>query len=339
VRVGLICPYDLSRFGGVQNQVHALNRLLGEHGDESVMIGPGAVDGIDLGGSISVKANRSIVPLRLDPRVRAKIIEAIADVDVVHLHEPMIPAVGWAAIGVAKPLVATFHADKPKWASRLYRVVPDRLWRRRVLTAVSAVAADLPWPAVRIIPNGIQTSSFRSGGQRHRQRVVFVGRDDRRKGLDVLVQAWAEVHEAHPSAELVVIGAEGIDRQHVRYVGRVTDAEKSTWLQSAAVLAAPNLGGESFGMNVAEGMAAGCAVVATDLPAFRELTGGTARLTPVAAARPLASALIDLLTSGTATAAMGKRARERIKRFDWSAVFPRYRAAYDDAIDLFNSHR
>lgn len=339
MKVGLICPYDLSVPGGVQNQVLELARLLRANGDEPLLIGPGASEGVNLGESFSVRANRSTVPLRLDPKVAKKITAAVADVEVVHLHEPFIPTVGWGAIGLELPLVATFHAAKPGWAKWLYRGVPDRLWRRRVLTAVSGVAADLPWPAVRIIPIGIDTSFFRRGAQRHRQRVAFVGRDDKRKGLDVLLAAWEEVRAAVPLAELIVIGSAREDRNNVRFVGRVDDDRKSNWLQTSAVLVAPNLGGESFGVVVAEGMAAGCAIVASDLPAFREVTAGTARLTPIGEPRPLAAALFELLTNTAQADSMGKRARERVKAFDWNSVFPLYRSAYQDAIAAFNSVR
>jgi phosphatidylinositol alpha-mannosyltransferase len=339
MKVAMVCPYGLDRFGGVQNQVLELVREIRAFGDEALLIAPGATEGVNLGESVTMKGNRSTVPMRLDPRVRKHIADAVVDADVVHLHEPFIPAVGWATIGVNRPLVGTFHADRPAWAQRLYQLIPDRFWRRRVLTAVSKVAAALPWPDVRVIPNGLRLTSFRTGSQRHRQRVVFVGRDDPRKGLPVLLEAWKEVHSAVPGAELIVIGPDGTDRTNIRFVGRGTDETKASWLQSSAVLVAPNLGGESFGMVVAEGMAAGCAVVASDLPAFREVTAGTARLFPVGESRLLAAALIDVLLNQVQADGMGKRARERSKVFDWSVVFPLYRQAYLDASARFGEAR
>jgi phosphatidylinositol alpha-mannosyltransferase len=166
--------------------------------------------------------------------------------------------------------------------------------------------------------------------------VVFVGRDDPRKGFSVLLEAWKTVHPAVPAAELIVIGPEGTDRSNVRFAGRGTDETKATWLQSSAIFVAPNLGGESFGMVVAEGMAAGCAVVASDLPAFRQVTAGTARLTPPGQARPLAAALIEVLANSNQADEMGRRARERSKAFDWGVVFPQYRQAYLDARTRFS---
>lgn len=339
MRVGLICPYDLSRYGGVQDQVLELARLLRANGDEATVIGPGAVDGVDLGSTLSVRANRSTVPVRLHPGVGKAISESVEGVDVVHLHEPLMPMVGWASLRVERPMVATFHADPPRWAHLLYRAIPDRVWRRRVLTAVSPVAASLPWPDVRVIPNGINLEFFRNGPERHRQRVVFVGRDDHRKGLEVLLAAWAEIHRALPSAELIAIGPDREDRDGVRYVGRGSHESKSAWLQSGAILVAPNLGGESFGLVVAEGMAAGCAIIASDLPAFQHVTGGTARLTPIEEHRPLAVALLDLLTNSAQADAMGKRARERAQAFGWNQVFLSYRQAYEDALRMFQFGR
>jgi phosphatidylinositol alpha-mannosyltransferase len=153
------------------------------------------------------------------------------------------------------------------------------------------------------------------------------------------LDAWNEVQAAIPSAELIAIGPDGQDRQGIRFVGRGTHEAKSTWMQSAAILVAPNLGGESFGLVVAEGMAAGCAIVASDLRAFQYVTAGTARLTPIGQPRPLAAALIDLLAHPAQTTAMGKRSRERAKAFDWAEVFPQYRSAYVDALGIYANAR
>jgi len=190
-----------------------------------------------------------------------------------------------------------------------------------------------------VIPNGVDLDAYRSGGQRHRQRVAFVGRDDPRKGFSVLLAAWEQVRAVIPGAELIAIGPEGQDRPGIRFVGRGTNQAKSEWLQSSEIFVAPNLGGESFGLVLAEGMAAGCAVIASDLAAFRYVTAGTARLVPSGESRPLAAALVDLLTHPGQTTAMGERARERARAFGWARVFPMYRSAYLEAIELFDTGR
>ncbi|HJU50811.1 MAG TPA: glycosyltransferase family 4 protein [Acidimicrobiia bacterium] len=343
MKIGLVCPYDLGVYGGVQQQVLELSRLLAATGDDPVLIGPGGGrhGGIDLGDSISIRGNRSTVPISIDPRVKVMMEHALAGVDVIHIHEPLMPVVSWAALTIDLPAVTTFHAAKPRWASLLYRLIPSRVFGNRILTAVSEVAGDLParFGPIEIVPNGIDIARFRTGVQRHLQQIAFLGRPDPRKGFGVLTEAWRTVSERVPGAELVVIGIEGSERNRIRYLGRVDEDEKSQRLQASEIFVAPNLSGESFGVVVAEGMAAGCAVVASDIDAFRAVTGGTARLVPPGNAHHLAATLIELLRSPAATRDMGKRARQRVAEFDWTRVLDKYRDAYRRAIEIYKPAR
>ncbi len=337
MKVGLVCPYDLARHGGVQNQVLELARRLPEHGDEVTLIGPGAGahGGVELGEAVGVKANRSVAPIVLRPRVMALVTEAVAGVDLVHLHEPLMPLVGWGAMGLDRPMVATFHADPPAWVDTFYRLVPRRWWRGKVLTAVSPLAARSVerWGEVTIVPNGIDAGAFRDGPQRSRHQVAFLGRPDRRKGWAVLEQAWPKVTASITGAELVVMGMDGSSTSSMRFLGRVSEETKISTLQSSEVFVAPNLGGESFGIILLEAMAAGCAIVASDLEAFRLVSGGTARIVPVGDSPHLAATLVELLRSPKVTSEMGRRSRARAADFDWSIVVAGYRASYQRAVE------
>ena len=251
MKIGLVCPYDLKVFGGVQSQVLELFRLLAATGDEPVLVGPGAGQhgGIDLGDSVSIRGNRSVVPISIDPRVKGELEEALAGVDLMHIHEPLMPVVGWVALTVDRPAVLTFHAAKPQWASLLYRLVPGRVFGKRLLTAVSPVAADLPgkFGQIEVVPNGVDTARFRSGVQRHRQQVAFLGRPDPRKGFEVLAEAWQAVSEKVPGAELAVIGISGTERNRIRFLGPVDEDEKSRTLQASEIFVAPNLSEKALG--------------------------------------------------------------------------------------------
>ena len=241
-----------------------------------------------------------------------------------------MPLVSWGALRSDRPMVATFHADPPTWVSSLYRLVPRRWWREKVLTAVSPLAARSVqrWGEVTIVPNGIDTGAFRNGPQRSRLRVAFLGRSDRRKGWSVLEQAWPTVSASVPGAELVVMGMDGTSTSSIRFLGRVSEETKSSTLQSSEIFVAPNLGSESFGIVLLEAMAAGCAGVASDLEAFRLVSAGTARMFPVGDSAHLAATLIDLLRSPVVTSDMGRRSRVRAADFDWSKVVAGYRASY-----------
>ncbi|MGQ0847759.1 MAG: glycosyltransferase family 4 protein [Actinomycetota bacterium] len=332
MRVGLVSPYDLRRVGGVQNQVLELRRLLTAAGTEVRLIGPGAEDlgGVGVGKVRTVTANRSVVPLVVEPGAWGRVRKSLEEVDLVHVHEPLMPLVGLAALSAAPATVATFHAQPPRWVELFYRTLPRRLMRGVGLTAVSPLAAGAAsrFGPITLIPNGIDTSFFRTGVQRHPGRVVFVGRDEPRKGRAILLAAWKLQRGRDPDAELVVIGPEGPAARGVTYAGAVTDEEKSRLLQSASILVAPNLGGESFGLVVLEAMASGCAVIASDLAAFRWVTAGTALLCPPGRPDVLAALLADLLRNPAEIAQIGRRGRARAVTFDWAAVIPQYVAAY-----------
>ncbi len=131
MRIGLVCPYDLGRPGGVQQQVLDLGRKLAAGGDDVTVIGPGAAVVADAGYAVvevgrvrPIRANGSVVPLAIGLRVGHQIREAASNLDVLHVHEPLMPMVGPAALRAGRPVVATFHALSPRWISRAYRALP-----------------------------------------------------------------------------------------------------------------------------------------------------------------------------------------------------------------------
>ena len=346
MRVAVICPYDLGAPGGVQDQAISLQRWLTDLGHEVTLIGPGA-DGPDgavlIGSTRTITANASAVPIAIDPRVAGAVRDAVGDADVVHVHEPFMPMVSLAATRIKDlPVVGTFHADASTLVRRAFRIgaplARGIAARLDVKTAVSPVAesvVDRLGP-IRIIPNGIDLRVFRVDPKQPGS-VVFVGRDDERKGLDVLLAAWPGVIEAVPHAELTVVGAIRSDPPPgVTYLGRVPDDEKQAVLARSEVAVTPNLGGESFGIVVAEAMASGCAVVASALPAFTRVLGSTGRLVKVGDSHGVEAAVIDLLTHGSEREELVAASMDRVQMFDGRTVAAEYVSAYEDAIA---SHR
>lgn len=311
-------------------------------GQEVVVVGPAsgsAPDGtVRLGGVVRIRANGSTVPITIDPFGFRRAQEALSGVDVVHIHEPLMPLAGWCGLrasGGAR--VLTFHADPGAAARRGYRAVA-RIWPRPagIITAVSRAAAGvLPWEDVSIIPNGIDVGSYRLATERMTHRVAFLGRDEPRKGLDVLLAAWPSVVGAVPEAELVVIGAQRpLVSPSVRFLGRVEEDEKREVLASSTLLVTPNLGGESFGIVGIEGLAAGAVVVASDLPGFRETLGEAAVLFPPGNVKSLALALIRLLRSPDDVGGRRERGRTRVAAFDWQVVAAAYLGSYRRALGI-----
>lgn len=341
MRVAVVSPYALDRPGGVQDQALKLAMWLQGRGHEAWVVAPGTTGPAGsrlVGRTTDVPANRSSAPIALGRGAAARTREALAGADVVHVHEPFMPVVSVAAVrGASCPVVATFHADPSRVVRGAYRRLSPA-WRRLarridVATAVSPVAqrAVAPIVAARIVPNGVAIGEAPSA-ERSSSRVVFVGRDDERKGLGVLLDAWPTVRRAHPAAELHLVSATNRTLPAGVVAHRdMDDAAKRSLLERSAVAVAPNLGGESFGLVVAEAMAAGCAVVASGLEAFVSVAGDAAAVVAPGDVPGLARAVLELLGDPERAAALGAAGRRRVERFGLDQAFDGYVEAYRDA--------
>jgi phosphatidylinositol alpha-mannosyltransferase len=336
LRVGLVSPYDLGVPGGVQSQVLGLASYLGGHDIDTVVIGPGlppGVKGVDLGGSVAVPGNGSKVPIVLDPRSRRKVREVAAGLDLLHVHEPLMPLVSLFATHSGPPVVATFHAAPGSMGRLAYRIArPAMNWllgNTAAVTAVSRTAASaLPdGLEARIIPNGLDVAAMKGDGHRDPGRVSYLGRDEPRKGLDVLLAAWPHVVQAVPGATLTVMGADRGDAG-VEWLGRVDQLTKTQVLGSTAVFVAPQLGGESFGIVLLEAMASGAAVVSSNLDAFVDVADGAARFFPAGDSTALAKAVVEVLNDPPERDRLAAAGMEVAAGYDWDVVGASYRSLY-----------
>jgi phosphatidylinositol alpha-mannosyltransferase len=343
MKVGLVCPYDLGAPGGVQDQVIRLQRWLREAGHDVKLIGPGEdanLNFVSVGPVTVVPANGAATPIALSPAAARRVVEELGQVDVAHIHEPLMPQVSLSAMRRATvPLVGTLHADVSRVAGLAYRLGKPlvRRWLARldVITAVSSVAARVIAESgrVRIIPNGIDVDYY-GGGNKRPGTVAFLGRNDSRKGLRFLVEAWPKIRAARPDARLTIIGADGPgdSPEGICYAGRVTEAEKRRLLSEASVFCAPNLSGESFGIVVVEAMASQCAIVASGLPAFVQVAADTARYVAPGDAAGIAHEVSKLLLDEASAIELGAAAKSRSSRFGREQVATAYIAAYESAL-------
>jgi phosphatidylinositol alpha-mannosyltransferase len=344
MKVAVVSPYDLAAPGGVQDQVLGIVRELRELGHEAWAVAPGSggPEGTrHVGRTVRIPANRSRAPISLSPRTPARVRAAVGTADVVHVHEPLMPMTSLAVLRSAdRPAVGTFHADPGILGRGVYRgavpVLRRLVSKLSLVTAVSetARAAVAGFTEARIIPNAVDVNAFRTAAaERVPQRVVFLGRDEPRKGLDVVLRAWPQVRAVHPDAVLHVIGSvRDVAPPGVAFLGRVSEDRKRSELAEAVVLTAPNLGGESFGIVLIEGMAAGCAVVASDLAAFRAVGGGGVRFVERGDADDLAAAIAGLLSDPGGAAELAAAGSAAVERFDWSNVIAAYTEAYREAL-------
>jgi len=368
VKVGIVVPYSWSFWGAVvehvELQAQALQRLgietrtimgndppgsftrvlhprLGRHG------APPA-DVIPVGRSVIVPANDSLPNIVLSPasipRVR-RVLER-ERFDVLHLHEPMTPAICVATLAFARvPVVATWHASGPlgwmKAGRLLWGFLMDRIDYRIAVSepARRSVAEWIPgeW---EIVPNGTLIPEQADPGERE-HRILFVGRHEPRKGLQVMLRAWPQIRE-RTGVELRVIGADPlavrlllrrlrIPDDGIHITGFLTQDELTAELTSAKALAAPSLGGESFGMVLTRAFACATPVVASDISGYREVMEQDAGvLVPPGDPDALACALEELLADEPGRRAIAERARRIAEeRYSWDRIAGRLAEIYE----------
>lgn len=285
--------------------------------------------------------------------------------DIVHLHEPEAPSLSHKPLLIhrgAPPMVATFHASIEPYPKALHffeRYLREYFRPLRQAIFVSPAAqhtADyyLPHEGLErhIIPNGIHCDQFTSAqpheswqGSSEAPTIGFLGRmGEERKGFKIYAQAAQEIIQQVPSARFLVAGdgqREGeeilaqIDTtgqlaSHFEFLGRISDEEKAQFYRSLTLYVAPQTGGESFGIVLAEAMAATCPIVASQLPAFCDVThnGQCAQLFETGNAHACAQAILQVLNSTDLQHSLATKGMKRAQDFDWSTVVDQVLAVY-----------
>lgn len=353
LRIALVCPYDWLRPGGVRTHVAGLAAELRSRGHVVDVIAAGdpsaSSHGLVLvGAATPVHANGSIARVALGPGAWRRTRRAIqaGGYDIVHVHEPAVPLVARAAARCRSgPVVATFHMYSP--TARAYRFLGPFM-RRALRTLASGIAvspaalacASRVYAVDEVIPNGVRIPGDpRSRRATSTKRVLFVGRHEPRKGLPVLLEAFADL-PSDVRLDLVGVETEEIaipamrgDPSRIVAHGRVDDARLRALLRRTDVLCAPSLGGESFGLVLAEAMAEGVPVVASEIPGYREvLSARCGRLVPPGDAPALAGALQEMLSDAALRHRLGDEARSMAAPFDWTAVCDRIELHYRRAL-------
>lgn len=365
MRIGLVCPYSFDEPGGVQAHMLDLATVFIDQGHFVQVLGPASAETdvpdfvVKGGGSIPISYNGSVARLSIGPQVTRRVKEFIrdGDFDVLHIHEPNSPSYSMRALSIAEgPIVATYHASAA--SSRLLQlarpVLSPMLEKIRGGIAVSEMARR--WQVEQLggdpilIPNGVDTSVYaaalqysaaasnNAGDATERPlEIVFLGRlDESRKGLDVLLDALE--HIDRPIRVTVMGGGHARSRPGVDFVGRVSDLDKARILGRADIYVAPNRGGESFGIVLVEAMAAGCAVVASDLEAFAAVCNVEAEqpaglLFKNGDARDLAAKITRLIDDEHERRALISAGIQRAEQYDWDHVAAAVMQVYETVQD------
>jgi phosphatidylinositol alpha-mannosyltransferase len=368
VKVGIVAPYSWSFWGAVVEHVELQAQALQRRGIETRTImgndPPGSFtrvlhprlgrhgspppDVIPVGRSVIVPANGSLPNLVLSPRAVPAIRRALARerFDLIHVHEPMAPAISIAAISLARvPIVATFHAHgsfgwmkvgKPVWG-----FLADRLDYRIAVSphARNSAAAWLPGE-YEVVPNGVLIPPTADAHGREHQ-VIFIGRQEPRKGLHVLLRAWPEVRRrtgarlriagADPLAVRLLLTRDRVSDDGIDILGFLSQEELTAELLRAKALVAPSLGGESFGMVLTRAYACATPVVASDIDGYREVMTKEAAVSfPAGDEQALVDRLVGLLEDESRRAALGEGARRvAVERYSWDDIARRLHEIYE----------
>jgi phosphatidylinositol alpha-mannosyltransferase len=358
MRVGIVSPYPWDVPGGVVAHISDLAEALIARGHDVAVMTPVDDDELPLphyvtraGRSVPIPYNGSVSRLLLGPVSAARVRRWLHDgeFDVLHVHSPETFSLSLLALGNAKgPIVATFHAANPK--SRILAIMQNPLQvyleklsgRIAVSPAARKTIVDHLGGDAVVVPNGVHIAKYAGasplpGWPGEGGAIGFVGRvDEARKGLEVLFSALPLIRREHPAVRVLVAGPGKADDvpEGVTMLGRVSDPDKARLLASVDVFAAPNVGGESFGIVLLEAMAAGAPIVASDLDAFARVLddGALGRLTAVGDPVALAAGCSELLGSPALRDELRTRARRAVARYDWSVVCGEVLRVYETAI-------
>ncbi len=321
-----------------------LHPRVGRHGDPPANV-------IPIGRSVIVPANGSLPNIIVSPRAIFRIRRVLERerFDLLHLHEPMTPVTCISVLAMAtSPIVATHHASGDlglmKPAIPVFGFLASRIDQRIAVSerARESAARWLPGD-YEIVPNGVLIpDTVDPAGREH--TVTFAGRQEPRKGLQVLLRAWPEIHR-RTGARLQICGSDPlavrllltrlrVSDEGIDILGFLPQEELTALLASTKALVAPSLGGESFGMVLTRAFACALPVVASDIPGYREVTTPETAVSVVPNdPAALTEAVAALLADEPRRVAMGVSARAlAIDRYAWSDIARRLEGIYERVI-------
>ncbi len=372
MKIGIVVPFSWSFWGGVPEHADHQARALREFGhDARIIIGhdpPGRLtkmlhprEGrherppeyvIPVGRSVIIPANGSLSNVVLTPRSMWRIGRVLERerFDVLHVHEPLTPIISAYALTAATcPVVSTSHVagEGQRWypvARSAWGFLAERIdYRIAVSEGARQVAERFIGGPIEVIPNGVVIPPDADPGRRL-ARVVFIGRNEPRKGLPVLLRAWPEVAR-RTGARLRLVGADplsirwlvrrhGLDDEAVDLLGSIREAELTRELLEASVLVAPSIGRESFGMVLTRAFGCATPVVASDIEGYRDVAGpATGVLVPPGDEEALAASLVSLLEDEPWRRALGEAARRVAEdRYSWERIAARLVEIYRELL-------
>ncbi len=377
MKIALVSPYDITWPGGVTAHISYLAREFVNMGHKVKILAPdtpsraveiGSNNYFSLGRSVPIPTGGSIARLSLSvwmyPKVRRYLAEE--NFDVVHFHEPLAPYLFMPLAMLQNNNsvnIGTFHAFHE--STKLYKMLTpfirqwfDRLDGRIVVSPMAKLHVTRLFPGnneFSEIPNGIDLGQFSENTDfipefmDGKVNILFVGRLEKRKGLNVLLDAYARLKWNHPSVRLLIVGPGNPDKKTYRimternlkdviFVGGVSPTELIRYYQSAHIFCSPATGKESFGIVLLEAMATGKPIVASRIGGYSFLLkdGHQGLLVPPNDGPALADALSVLIKNPELRHDMGERGLQSVQQYSWTRVAHRIMQYYLEVIRLQN---
>ncbi len=367
MRIGLVCPYNYFRPGGVQFCIRDLAAALQDRGHYVRIIAPRPrVVPKDLPSNVLLVGASTEVntPFHTKADVNmARDTQAIDELfarekfDVLHVHEPGIPMLGVQLLGrsTAKN-VATMHASLPegmisksfeKLMTPFAKYIEPRL---DAVTAVSEVAKNIslgyaPDLDIEVIPNAIRIADFTHNIEQPKKTktktILYVGRLERRKGAQYLIDAYAQLRNQYEDVRLVIAGdgkhrsrlearVAKYDIPDVEFLGFISEQQKQKLMQTATLYCSPAIYGESFGIVLLEAMAANTVTIAGNNPGYRSVMTGRGRLSLVDPkdTESFCQRLELLLYDEPVRELWRQWAYDHVRQYDWNQVVKSYEKVY-----------
>jgi len=359
MKIALVSPYDFAYPGGVANHISALERQFTKMGHEVKVIAPASKVVPDFGDKFipigkprPIPASGSIIRVTISLRL-ASTIKAVLDqenFDIIHLHEPFMPMLCTAILRFSHTAnIGTFHACQGRPGYNFGRPISTIMLKRRNRKLNGKIAVSKPAMEFAskyvpgyytIIPNGIDLDHFSPNVSPidefcdGKVNILFVGRLEKRKGVNYLLKAYKRVKQEISNSRLIIVGPgtrlrgkyeKQVKRSGLKdvvFVGYVSYDELPRYYRTADIFCAPATGRESFGIILLEAMAMGKPIVASNIEGYANLVthGVDGLLVPPKHEEKLAQSLITLMASESLRQEMGAKGRVKAADYGWEHI-------------------
>jgi len=373
MKIALVSPYDFSYPGGVVRHIMSLEQNFSRMGHLVKIIAPASstVPGygerfIPIGKPRPIPTSGSIARITISLTLTDKVKDVLNSekFDIVHLHEPLAPTLCTTVLRLSKAVnIGTFHATESRpsyrWTKPIFMSGLYKKWFRKLdgRIAVSKPAMDFinkHFPSTYdIIPNGIDLELFTPEVkplpqyQDGKTNILFLGRLEKRKGLEYLLKAYALIKADYPESRLIVVGpgtrlrgkyhkmVSEAGLTDVIFVGGVDEMEKPRYFKTADIFCAPATGHESFGIVLLEAMASGKPVIASRISGYSTVItdGEDGLLVPPKQEVPLARALTLLMKNEELRCKLGQRGLVASQKYGWDKVSIRVMDYYNKVLE------